>query len=333
MSNIPRMGRGLDALWNNNESNDKKNEATTLPISDLIPNPHQPRRKFNETALEELAASIKEQGIIQPILVRPKAQSKKFEIVAGERRYRAAQKAQLTEVPVFIKEMSDEEVMAAALIENIQREDLTPIEEALALQSLREECGITQDELAKRLGKSRSALANTLRLLQLNSAMQESLNKGELQAGHARTLLSLQGNEEAQTLLHEHILTHGLSVRDAEAAVAFFKEQECFPWEKTEEPSQEAPTGEVQDTTSFTEQDSKQQSKKSNRTKSSYMKSLQENLKTHLAIKASVSGNEERGRITLTYTNAEELMHLLLRMGIEQNASGTIDDGTFPVKQ
>ncbi len=329
MNNTPRMGRGIDALWSSSEPSEKKKDATTLPIADLIPNPNQPRRKFNEVALEELTASIKEQGIIQPILVRPKGHSKKFEIVAGERRYRAAQKAGLSEVPVFIKEMTDEEVMAAALIENIQREDLTPIEEALALQSLREECGITQDELAKRLGKSRSALANTLRLLQLQSHMQESLNKGHIQAGHARTLLSLQGNDTAQETLHAQILEQNLSVRDAEAAVTYYKEQQQFPWQKCEEATSTEATPEASPETI----QEKSATKKVNRTKSSYVKNLQENLKAHLAIKASISGNEERGRITLTYTNAEELMHLLLRMGIEQNTASNLDDGTFPVKQ
>ncbi len=331
MSNSPRMGRGIDALWSSSEPTEKKKDATTLAITDLIPNPNQPRRKFNEAALDELAASIKEQGIIQPILVRPKAHSKNYEIVAGERRYRAAQKAGLSEVPVFIKEMTDEEVMAAALIENIQREDLTPIEEALALQKLREECGITQDELAKRLGKSRSALANTLRLLQLSTDMQETLNKGDIQAGHARTLLSLQGNDVAQNNLHEHILQHGLSVRDAEAAVVFFKEQQIFPWDKKEQAHEELAQNQEENLPQNPIEQSKV--KKVNRSKSSYLKNLQENLKNHLAIKTSISGTEERGRITLTYTNAEELMHLLLRMGIEQSTQSNLDDGTFPVKQ
>ncbi len=316
MSNLPRMGRGLDALWSTSEPTEKNYSASTLPISDIIPNLNQPRRLFNEKGLDELANSIKEQGIIQPILVRPIEQSKNFEIVAGERRFRAAKIAGLSEVPVFIKEMNDEEVMAAALIENIQREDLTPIEEAVALQRLREECGITQDELAKRLGKSRSALANTIRLLQLSEPIQESVNNRTIQAGHARTILSLQDSTEAQNSLHDHILKNSLSVRDSEAAVTFYKTNSFFPWDNVEENNalekKDSPINEEQQNID------KPPKKVSNRTKSAYLKNLQEIMKNHLSFKTSISGNEERGRITITYTNQEELYKILTSMGIEQ---------------
>ncbi len=312
MSNSPRMGRGLDALWNNADATEEKNDSTSVAITSLIPNPKQPRRQFNEEALDELAASIKQQGIIQPILVRHKAQSKHFEIIAGERRWRAAKKAGLTEVPIFIKDMSDEEVMAAALIENIQREDLSPMEEALALQSLRQECGITQEELATRLGKSRSALANTLRLLQLASHMQESLNAKTIQAGHARTLLSLQNELEAQEKLHTAIIEQSLSVRDAEACVTYFKEHGSFPFEKIDEQSVEA------ETPSEIVVEVPQAKPKNSRVKSAYVKSLQDRMKEHMLVKTAISGNENRGRITLTYTNAEELQHILAHLGMEQ---------------
>ncbi len=321
MSTSPRMGRGLDALFGSSDAQENKKNSTSVAIHNLIPNPNQPRRQFDEESLNELAASIRQQGIIQPILVRPKPQSKNFEIIAGERRWRAAQKAGLTEVPVFIKDMTDEEVMAAALIENIQREDLTPMEEALAIQSLREECGITQEELATRLGKSRSALANTLRLLQLPPSMQEALNKGQILAGQARTLLSLQNEASAQEELFKAIIERTLSVRDAEAAVNYFKEHKIFPWQQ-----------EGQDQTEQVEAlhlEEKKPAKKS-RTKSLYLKSLQDRVKDKMLVKTAISGNENRGRITLTYTNADELLFILEHMGVDTGTSG---DDTFPVKQ
>ncbi len=323
MSTSPRMGRGLDALWGNADAGEVKKNTSSMALHNLIPNPNQPRRQFDEQSLTELADSIKQQGIIQPILVRPIAQSKNFEIIAGERRWRAAQKAGLKEVPVFIKDMSDEEVMAAALIENIQRENLTPMEEALALQSLREECGITQEELATRLGKSRSALANTLRLLQLPKSMQEALNQGSMQAGHARTLLSLQQDSDAQEKLFAAILEQKLSVRDAEAAVNYVKEHACFPWEKAHSHEDSQNEQEVEISKPATKS-------KSSRTKSIYLKNLQDKVKEKMLVKTAISGDEQRGRITLTYTNAEELMFILEHMGVDGSPE---NDDTFPVKQ
>ncbi len=314
MSTSPRMGRGLDALWGKKDAAEKKHESNTVPTVSLVPNPNQPRRTFDDESLEELAASIKQQGIIQPILVRPIAQSKKFEIVAGERRWRAAKKAGLAEVPVFIREMTDEEVMAAALIENIQREDLTPIEEALALHSLRQECGITQEELATRLGKSRSALANTLRLLHLTPVMQEAVNAGTIQAGHARTLLSLQNLSLAQDALFAAMIEKSLSVRDSEAAVAFYKENERFPWQN--------PDGEISaEATTPTKEPEAPVKKTPTRKKSTYIKGLQNIVKDRLLVKTAISGDEERGRITLTYTNAAELKQILDNMGIEVSST------------
>ncbi len=326
MSISPRMGRGLDALFHNAEAGESQKNSTTVAIKNLIPNPNQPRRQFDEESLTELAASIAQQGIIQPILVRPIAHSKNFEIIAGERRWRAAQKASLQEVPVFIKEMTDEEVMAAALIENIQREDLTPMEEALALQSLRQECGITQEELATRLGKSRSALANTLRLLQLAPHMQEALNKSIMQAGHARTLLSLQQDQEGQEALFAAITGQGLSVRDAEAAVTFYKEHTFFPWQASAtDEAVNAHAEPAQGENTLTEK-----KKISPRIKSAYLKGLQDKMKERILVKTAISGNESRGRVTLTYTNTQELMQILAHMGIDATQT---DDDTFPVKQ
>lgn len=214
------LGRGLDALLRRTDmgaARQEKNDTpeketgtehspTLLPLSHLHANPSQPRQTFDAESLAELAASIREQGIIQPLLVRPLADRPgHYQIVAGERRWRAARQAGLGQVPVHVREMSDAEVMAAALIENLQREDLNPMEEAQALQQLRETLKLTQEALAARLGKSRPAIANALRLLQLSPAAQADLHHGRISAGHARCLLALGNDERALALSLIHI--------------------------------------------------------------------------------------------------------------------------------
>ena len=184
MSANKGLGRGLEVLWGGNVATEKSEGQNNLIAIDAIsPNPSQPRRHFDEEALKELAESIRAQGILQPLLVRPDG-SGNYQIVAGERRWRAARMANLSKVPVVIREMSDKEVMAAALIENLQREDLNAIEEAQALKELRDALNITQEELAKRLGKSRPAIANAMRLLQLSESAQEDVRYGRMSAGH-----------------------------------------------------------------------------------------------------------------------------------------------------
>ncbi len=324
MNTQSRMGRGLDVLFAgaNEEENDAVN-ISTLPIKEIVPNPNQPRQHFSPESLDELAASIKQQGIIQPLLVRPKAQSKLYEIVAGERRFRAATLAGLLEVPVYIRDLNDEEVMAAALIENIQRENLSPIEEAKALQALREAYKITQEELSTRLGKSRSAIANALRLLQLSEAAQADLQQGHINAGHARALLSLAHDQEAQENLRKKIKHENLTVREAEDAAVYYKENLCLPWDAIENAEeQENPTPEMTISSEETEIQSPPEPHKplaSRRTKPEYIKQLQKKLKKHLELKTSINGDAERGRITLTYTNAEELQKILQQMGIDEN--------------
>ncbi|MEI3478797.1 MAG: ParB/RepB/Spo0J family partition protein [Bilophila sp.] len=224
MSAIERgLGRGLDALFRNvtaEEPSSGKQETfaaapratTTLPLAALTPCKSQPRKHFDEAALDQLAASIRSQGVIQPLLVRPlrSETATVYEIVAGERRWRAAQKAGLTEVPVYLREMSDEDALTAALIENLQREDLNPLEEALAIQSLRERLPLSQEDLARRLGKSRSAVANALRLLQLPRPMQEALKDGLFTPGHARAVLALP-ERALQDVLFAAIMERHLS--------------------------------------------------------------------------------------------------------------------------
>ena len=187
-----------------------------VPIERIRPNPDQPRRHFDETALDELAASIREKGVIQPLIVRrDPSREGHFEIVAGERRWRASQLAKLHELPVLIREYSDTEVLEVAIIENIQRADLNAIDEAAGYRQLMDRFGHTQEQLASALGKSRSHIANLMRLLSLPDDVQEMLTSGQLTAGHARTLV---GNEQASSLARQ-ILLKGMSVRDAESLV------------------------------------------------------------------------------------------------------------------
>ena len=215
------LGRGLDALLGASpterveEANAPARAKSALPIEFLKPNPDQPRRLFNEDALEELAHSIRMRGLLQPILVRPMG-GDQYEIVAGERRWRAAQKAQLHEVPVVIKELTDEQAAEIALIENVQRVDLNPVEEARAYQRLVDVYRRSHEEIARAVGKSRSHVANIMRLLDLPEMPLESLLKGEITMGHARAMLTAP-RPEAVLLV---VLKNSLSVRETETLVA-----------------------------------------------------------------------------------------------------------------
>jgi ParB family transcriptional regulator, chromosome partitioning protein len=229
------LGRGLNALFEDEETNfvtpaaaknPEENKAAsssvataprtrlTAGIEQLVRNETQPRQMFDEDAIDRLATSLKEHGMIQPIVVRKKGEGK-YEIIAGERRWRAAQKAQLHEVPISIVEMEDKQVLEVALIENLQREDLNPVEEALGYQRLMDEHGMTQEEIAKSIGKSRPHIANTVRLLNLPPQVLKYLETGELSAGHARALISVNNAEE----LAKEIIARKLNVRGAEELV------------------------------------------------------------------------------------------------------------------
>ena len=213
------LGRGLDALLAGNETQGREQQRT-LPVANLQPGKYQPRTQMDSTSLEELAASIRAQGLMQPILVRPIGGSlgdDRFEIVAGERRWRAAQMAGLTEVPTLIRDIPDESALAMALIENIQRENLNPLEEAQGLQRLVDEFSMTHQEAADAVGRSRPAASNLLRLLQLVEPVQELLMRSEIDMGHARALLPLSGVLQVQ--LAQRVVQKGLSVRDTERLV------------------------------------------------------------------------------------------------------------------
>ncbi|MCD6521742.1 ParB/RepB/Spo0J family partition protein [Candidatus Calescamantes bacterium] len=202
------LGKGLEALI----PSQKREGVSELPIDLLSPSAFQSRESFEETAIQELANSIREKGIIEPILVRKKGE--KYEIIAGERRFRAAGIAGLKKVPVIIKEVDDEEAIELSLIENLQREDLNPLERAKGYLMLMEKFGLTQEEVAQRVGKSRASVANTLRLLRLPESVKEALRKGEISEGHARVLLSLPEKERERVL--KRILLQNLSVRETE---------------------------------------------------------------------------------------------------------------------
>ena len=210
------LGRGLDALLAGNESQSKEQQRA-LPVGNLQPGKYQPRTQMDSASLEELAASIRVQGLMQPILVRPigdKSGDDRFEIIAGERRWRAAQMAGLREVPTLIRDIPDESALAMALIENIQRENLNPLEEAQGLQRLIDEFSMTHQQAADAVGRSRPAASNLLRLLQLVAPVQDLLMRGEIDMGHARALLPLSGALQIQ--LAQRVVQKGLSVREAE---------------------------------------------------------------------------------------------------------------------
>jgi ParB family chromosome partitioning protein len=220
MSKSRGLGRGLDALLGVDES-PRKDAMATLPVSSIRPGKYQPRTRMDQQALADLAASIRAQGVMQPLLVRPVGSSHgrdQYELIAGERRWRAAQIAGLAEVPVLVRDVPDNAALAMALIENIQREDLNPIEEATGLQRLIEEFRMTHEQAAEAVGRSRSATTNLLRLLKLAKPVQAMLMQGTLEMGHARALLALEAARQIEAA--NRIVAQGLSARQSEALAA-----------------------------------------------------------------------------------------------------------------
>ncbi len=233
------LGRGLNALVSEAEyetggsaaSASNAASETKLPIEDIVPNPNQPRIHFNETELRELSESIQEHGVLQPLLVRKHGNG--YEIIAGERRYQASKLAGLEELPVIIKDVNDEEMLALALIENLQRSDLNPVEEAKGYRQLIDASGMTQEALSKAVSKSRSAITNSLRLLDLPEVVQQMIFEGKLTAGHARAILAVP-YEDARIRLAEKVVTEGLSVRATENLAPLFSAGET---PKTQRPA------------------------------------------------------------------------------------------------
>lgn len=215
MSKHKGLGRGLDALLGADDT-ERKDALGALPINAIRPGKYQPRTKMDPTALNELAASIRSKGLMQPVLVRP-LERDSFELIAGERRWRAAQMAGLTEIPALVREVPDDTALAMSLIENIQREDLNPMEEAAGVQRLVDEFRMTHDQAADAIGRSRSATTNLLRLLKLAKPVQQMVLEGALEMGHARALLMLEGARQIEAA--NQVGARGLSVRETEALV------------------------------------------------------------------------------------------------------------------
>jgi len=214
------LGKGLSALLPDPEDVPAAESASEAPVEALDPNPHQPRTRMAPEALAELAASIRESGMVQPILVRRAGE--RYQIIAGERRWRAAQLAGLAQVPVVVREVPDERLLELALVENIQRQELTPLEEAQAYQRLLDDLHLTQEQVARKVGKDRSTVTNTLRLLRLPPELRTLLSEGRLDAGHARALLALERAEDQRALGRE-AARRGLSVREVERRVALLR--------------------------------------------------------------------------------------------------------------
>jgi ParB family chromosome partitioning protein len=290
------LGRGLGALIVNTESpaNPASDEVIAqaeaggvrmVPIERISPNPHQPRTNFSPDALEELAASIRAHGIIQPLIVTADGSGgDAYWLVAGERRWRAARLANMTTAPVIVREASPQQLMEWALVENVQRADLNPLEEASAYQSLMDEFGMTQAEVAARVGKSRSAVANTVRLLQLPASIQSAVVDGEISAGHARALLALENDAHMEEGL-DAIRTRGLNVRQTEDLVRRMLQP------KPEQPAPDDPQMQAQ------------------------IKYLEDRFRASLGTRVSLSRNPDgSGRLVVHFYSDDDLQHLYQRM-------------------
>lgn len=217
-----RLGRGLDALI---ESGDMQDLLQEIPVDCILPNPYQPRKDFNEEKMEELTQSILAHGLIQPLTVRriEKGEGPVYQLAVGERRWRAAKRANLDKVPALVQEMDEQTMMEMAMVENLQREDLNPIEEAQAYQNIMDAFGLTQETLSMKLGKSRSSVANILRLLKLSPSVQQNVSRETISKGHARTLLALKDFSQQDSVL-KRIIKEDLSVRQTENLVKRYKD-------------------------------------------------------------------------------------------------------------
>lgn len=287
------LGRGLEALINDvpviepeekkvskkketTEKVDKKDVIQYIKIHDIMPNVNQPRKTFDEEKILELSDSIKAHGIIQPIVVR--ARDKGYEIVAGERRWRAAIKAGLAKVPCLVKELNDEENMLMAIIENMQRENLNPIEEAEGVQQMAERFGMTQEEISKSVGKSRPYITNIVRLLKLPDYIKESVQKGELSQGHARALITIE-DEALKKKLWEKAVAEGISVREMEAL------------------AKKAP--------------GKKRGRPQKKEKAPDVKRVEAELKEVLGTKVEIKGDNKKGALSIEYYSREELERII----------------------
>lgn len=278
------LGKGLDAIFAENGTEESNRSAEELKLSDLEPNRGQPRKDFDDETLAELADSISQHGILQPLLVRP-IFGGGYQIVAGERRWRAARMAGLTTVPAIIRELDDEQVMEIALIENLQREDLSPLEEAMGYQSLMDSYDMTQEEVAKIVGKSRSAVANVLRLLKLPEEVQSLIRSGQVSAGHGRALLSFPDDTE-KIAVAKRVIEEDLSVREVERLAQKANE---VPKKKDVKP-RGIP----------------------------YFNEVELSLHDYLGRKVRVNGDEKKGTLQIEFYGQEDLSELIRKLNLNQ---------------
>lgn len=277
MNNKKGLGRGLQALIPEYDA-DNLQGVENVRLADIEPNQYQPRKHFSDESLEELADSIKEHGVIQPIILR--RMNKGYQIVAGERRWRAAKIAGLTEIPAIIKDFDERKVMEIALIENLQREDLDPIDEAKAYKSLMEQFNLTQEDISRKVGKSRSAIANSIRLLNLDDRVQEMVSSGKITMGHAKVILSLE-NKEKQFIAANRIIEKKLSVRETERLIKNMTEEKI-------------------------------RSIKIPKKTDVYLKEVEDNLCSFLGTKVKIfQSSKNKGRIQIEYYGEDDLERLL----------------------
>ncbi len=274
------LGKGLGALMGDAALQEQEGGSLYLPISQVEPGLNQPRKHFDDEALHDLADSIREHGIIQPLTVRRLA-SGYYQIIAGERRWRAAKLAGLAEVPVVIIEADDRKVMELGLIENLQREDLNPMEEAEGYEVLMKEYGMTQEEVAQRMGKSRPAVANALRLLALPQGVRPLVEDGLLSAGHARAVLAVKDGEETQLAFAEYLVKNGLSVRQAE------EKAKTFTLTVPEKPAKAADPNHI------------------------YIKEVEKSLSSRFGRKVSIHSGKKKGKLELEFYDVDDLNALL----------------------
>ena len=268
------LGKGINALFPSQKEDEVVKE---IPINELRPNPYQPRKKFSNEAIEELRASIESFGVLQPLIVRQSI--KGYEIVVGERRYRASKEAGLTTIPAVVKKLTDRKMMEIALIENLQRENLNPIEEALAYQKLMKETDVTQEELSKRLGKSRPHLANFLRLLQLPSDVQEYISDGKLSMGHGRAILGLK-KKEARKMLADRALEEKLNVRQLEKLITQLNQSVSRETKRDEKPDP-------------------------------FLKEKESSLREKFGTSVSIKRSKKKGKIEIEFFSEEDLNRIL----------------------
>ncbi|HSI15305.1 MAG TPA: ParB/RepB/Spo0J family partition protein [Chthoniobacter sp.] len=290
------LGKGLGALINTRVASptpavESGERVQSVPLTKIIASPLQPRTVFRDEHLEELVASIKEHGIIQPLIARQRGDT--FELIAGERRWRAAQKVGLAEAPVIIREASDQDVLELALIENLQREDLNPIEEANAFARLAKEFGLRQEDIAQKVGKSRATVANSMRLLDLHEQVQSWLTQDRISVGHAKVLLALKSQDE-QALLAEEIIRQNLTVRAAEKLVA-----RHFADSGTPKPTRNGTPVAAKPILGPA------------------ILHLQNRLQQHLATHVTLHHGEKRGRIEIEYYGNDDLQRLLGVFGMQ----------------